>query len=328
MAAFPALPLFTDAFIGDTTHLNAEETGAYVMLLLTAWRTPTCCLPDDDVKLARSARVTIARWAKIKPTVMAFWTLKDGIYTQKRLTATRDGVSKRANAARENGKIGGRPKSLKDNDLDNPTGSCGVSGSKASISKTKTNVETLPQREPEGPVATRLDPDWELDQALFDAAIAQGLSRDRVPHEAGQFRDWHLDRGAVSFDWLAAWRRWCRNASQRDPHPQPPRRRSEPPMSSDTANLLRLAEKFRTEQSPGDASHAAGSGSDDDLIIVEVDDEDGGGEPGGGRGEDRDVPWQAGSPSRPSDALLRAAGQGGVDHRAAAALRRQRTPRA
>lgn len=42
------------------------------------------------------------------------------------------------------------------------------------------------------------------------------------------------------------------------------------------------------------------------------------------RGEDRGVAWASGGPSRPSDALLRAVGQGGHDSRAASHLRRRR----
>ncbi len=45
---------------------------------------------------------------------------------------------------------------------------------------------------------------------------------------------------------------------------------------------------------------------------------------GPGRGEDLGTPWQAGGASRPSDPLLRAAGQGGHDSRASSALRRRR----
>ena len=56
MAEFPYMRLWTDAFIGDTGHLSAAETGAYIMLLMCAWRTPGCCLPDDDKRLARLIR--------------------------------------------------------------------------------------------------------------------------------------------------------------------------------------------------------------------------------------------------------------------------------
>ena len=59
MAEFPALPLFTDALLGDTTHLDATEFGAYLLMLIVAWRSPDCALPDDDRYLARkSAQMT------------------------------------------------------------------------------------------------------------------------------------------------------------------------------------------------------------------------------------------------------------------------------
>lgn len=131
MSAYPSLPLFTDAFIADTSHLSAQETGAYLLLLMVAWRSPDCRLPDDDARLARYARVDRRTWLRIKGTVLEFWTLADGFWTQKRLSKERVIVSKRAEAARENGKHGGRPKSLIDNDQANPAGSAGVSGSKA-----------------------------------------------------------------------------------------------------------------------------------------------------------------------------------------------------
>jgi hypothetical protein len=51
LAEFPALPLFTDAYLGDTTHLSTFEHGAYLLLLIVSWRTPGCCVADDDALL-------------------------------------------------------------------------------------------------------------------------------------------------------------------------------------------------------------------------------------------------------------------------------------
>lgn len=110
MSAFPTLPLFTDAFIADTGHLSATETGAYLMLLMVAWRTSDCRLPDDDSRLAKWARVDLRTWRRIKATVMGFWTLADGAWSQKRLLKEREAVTKRAEAARSNGTVGGRSK--------------------------------------------------------------------------------------------------------------------------------------------------------------------------------------------------------------------------
>ncbi len=53
MAEFPKLPLWTDALIGDTYHLTPAQFGAYLRLLIVAWRRKGCDLPNDDVELGR-----------------------------------------------------------------------------------------------------------------------------------------------------------------------------------------------------------------------------------------------------------------------------------
>lgn len=89
MADFPALPLFTDAFLADTGHLDATETGAYLSLLMAAWRSPGCCLPDDPIRLARMARCDQRTWKRINAAVLSFWTKdEDGMLRQKRLSKT------------------------------------------------------------------------------------------------------------------------------------------------------------------------------------------------------------------------------------------------
>lgn len=86
MAEFPALPLFTDAILGDTQHLSQAEFGAYMLMLIVAWRSPSCSLPNDDQYLARITRST-RNWHQIKPAVMSFWKLgEDNQLRQKRLS--------------------------------------------------------------------------------------------------------------------------------------------------------------------------------------------------------------------------------------------------
>jgi len=53
MAKYPSMPLFPDAWIADTQHLTNEEQGVYFRLVMFAWRTPSCALPDDDRRLAK-----------------------------------------------------------------------------------------------------------------------------------------------------------------------------------------------------------------------------------------------------------------------------------
>lgn len=103
MADFPSLPLWTDAYLADTTHLTTEEHGAYLLLLIAAWRSPDCCLPDDDTRLARFVRATPRVWARLRPVMATFFTIEGGFWTQKRLSKERKYVTdvsqKRSKAA-------------------------------------------------------------------------------------------------------------------------------------------------------------------------------------------------------------------------------------
>lgn len=86
MAQHPMLPLWTDAYLGDTTHLTTIEHGAYLLLLIAMWRTPEKRLPKSDKLLARYARLTSGQWARIKPVLMPFFTEKGEFISQSRLT--------------------------------------------------------------------------------------------------------------------------------------------------------------------------------------------------------------------------------------------------
>lgn len=108
MAEFPALPLFTDAYLADTRHLTAEEHGAYLLLLMYAWRTRGCALRDDDRYLARVIGVSAYRWRRLKPVLMEFFTIEDGLWRQKKLTDVYRGVESRVQKNRMNGAKGGR----------------------------------------------------------------------------------------------------------------------------------------------------------------------------------------------------------------------------
>ena len=93
----PAIPLFGDAYLADTHHLSLEEHGAYLKLMMIAWRIEGCQLPDDDTRIARMLSVTVGRWMKLKPAVMAFWALENGCWKQGRLTKERKFVEEKMN---------------------------------------------------------------------------------------------------------------------------------------------------------------------------------------------------------------------------------------
>jgi len=225
MSAYPSLPLFTDAFIADTGHLSAQETGAYLMLMMVAWRSPDCRLADDDDRLARWARVDRRTWLRIKPTIMEFWTLEAGFWSQKRLSKEREFVSKRAEVNRKNGEQGGRPKSLKNNDLPNPAGSVRVSETKApnpspnptedSPSVPKGTSVPKPSKGTER--GSFIATDWEPSDADTAFALAELGSDAATAREREKFRNfWFSKSGADGRkrDWSATWRNWVMRAAE------------------------------------------------------------------------------------------------------------------
>jgi len=113
VAEFPALPFFTDAYLADTRHLTTEEHGAYLLLLMCAWRTRGCCLKDDDRLLARIAGVSPTRWRRLKPNLAEFFTVADGLWQQKKLSYVYDTVAKKVARNRTNGARGGRATAAK-----------------------------------------------------------------------------------------------------------------------------------------------------------------------------------------------------------------------
>lgn len=139
MAEFPSLPLFTDAYIADTVHLSTIEHGAYLLLLMTCWRSKECRLPNDDKYLCRVTRLRADQWRKMKPVIMEFFDITATHVTQKRLLKERTHVRKVVEQRRQAGLLGGRPKSLKDN---NTVKANGLVLSKQNESKPKAPTPT------------------------------------------------------------------------------------------------------------------------------------------------------------------------------------------
>lgn len=110
------MPYFGDAYMADTRHLTLEEHGAYHLLLLIAWRSPNCALPDDDKRIAQMLGVTPKKWAALKPVVMTFWTHTEHGWEQKRLTKERRWVDEKSRKNRDAANVRHNPKSLKTNE--------------------------------------------------------------------------------------------------------------------------------------------------------------------------------------------------------------------
>lgn len=159
MAEFPAMPFYTDAYLADTRHLTTEEHGAYLLLLMCAWRAQGCRLKDDDRQLARIAGMSSARWKRLRPALAEFFNISHGYWQQKKLIATHAAVAERVERNRVNGSKGGR-----------------ASARKRSVSKTASKCSSDASANDE---ATKSKPKSKKNSSqLADVALAAGLKED------------------------------------------------------------------------------------------------------------------------------------------------------
>lgn len=104
MAEFPAMRLWTDSYLADTTHLTTIEHGAYLLLLMAAWRGKSHTLPNDDKLLAKYSRLHIRQWRRIRPTLEPFFQIEGGLWLNGRLldeiASIRQQVAQRSDAGR------------------------------------------------------------------------------------------------------------------------------------------------------------------------------------------------------------------------------------
>lgn len=125
MSKAPAMPLYWDAYLADTTHLTTEEHGAYLLLLAAMWRR-NGSVPDDDRDNARILGLTPAKWRKVKArltqTVSGFH-VEGGTIWQEKLQKTWKNTQEKIDKNRENGARGGNAKHNKNNNLAQANGS-------------------------------------------------------------------------------------------------------------------------------------------------------------------------------------------------------------
>lgn len=109
------MPVFIGDYLADTTHLTTQQHGAYMLMLMTAWKMEGK-LPNDDEQLAAICRMNQEDWQKSKRLLLAFFSVSDGFITQKRLLDEFNKSQRNRNSKSENGKLGGRPKKQKESE--------------------------------------------------------------------------------------------------------------------------------------------------------------------------------------------------------------------
>lgn len=217
-----AIPLFADAYLADTMHLTTEEHGAYLLLLMAAWRFEDCSLPGDDKKLSRIAGLSPRKWDGIKDTILEFWTVDGDRIFQPRLRKERGYVLQKSESNRKNAE-----KRWSGQGTENKQ-----SGSYDRISDGNAPPPPPIEEEPNGShtphspppknskpakaAKIAMPPDWEPTDLSGD--VGEMLAQwppGRLKSEIAEFREYWIDDGAKRPGWDRTFRSRIRNIHDR-----------------------------------------------------------------------------------------------------------------
>lgn len=110
MAALPYMQFYVADYLADTTHLTAEEHGAYMLLLFSYWQTGKPLRID---RLATVARIPNERWPSVADTLSEFFHVTETHWVQFRVEADLEAVNSKVVTASNAGKASARAKALK-----------------------------------------------------------------------------------------------------------------------------------------------------------------------------------------------------------------------
>ena len=78
----PSLPLFTDKFIAETTHLDNIEVGIYIRLMCWYWTKKRALTEEEALRIASENNT---KNKQVKFVLKEFFKFVDGVYKHKRL---------------------------------------------------------------------------------------------------------------------------------------------------------------------------------------------------------------------------------------------------
>ena len=103
--------LFTEDFIAGTQALSNEEIGIYIRLLCWNWNKRCSGIPNEVMKYQRIANcISESEKESCEIVIKEFFVLVNNHYQNERQLQEYLFITKRMEASKQNGKLGGRPK--------------------------------------------------------------------------------------------------------------------------------------------------------------------------------------------------------------------------
>lgn len=160
MAALPYMQFYVADYLADTTHLTAEEHGAYMLLLFSYWQTGKPLRID---RLATVARIPNDRWPSVAETLSEFFHVTETHWVQFRVEADLEAVSSKVVTASNAGKASARAKALKKQQELNDRSTDVAYPLQQNVNHTDTDTDTDKNTKSSSPAADDLFPKfWTL----------------------------------------------------------------------------------------------------------------------------------------------------------------------
>ncbi len=99
------MPLYVSDYLSGTMHLNIEQHGAYMLLLMASWKCGAR-LPSDPAQLQAITRMTPQKWKSNEPILRAFFHVIPGFWVHDRVKMEIDKAVKNTEARAASGKKG------------------------------------------------------------------------------------------------------------------------------------------------------------------------------------------------------------------------------
>jgi uncharacterized protein YdaU (DUF1376 family) len=203
----------------DTGHLSLLEHGVYRQLIDWYYLNESCIPTETELVFRRLCARTEEERNAVLVVLSEFFSAGESGYSHRRCDAEISSYKAKADRARDNGKLGGRPKKTKEVISGNRDQTQTKANHKPITNNQSISDAAAPQDAP--PTASpkkarRLADDWVLPQAWGKWALGERKDwvADDVRKCADRFADyWHSKPGreACKLDWEATWRNWVRN---------------------------------------------------------------------------------------------------------------------
>lgn len=103
MAALPYIQIYIADYLADTSHLNAAQHGAYLLLIFNYWQRGKP-LNNANERLTNVARMSNDEWADAKPILSEFFKINGDEWFHTRIERDLLAVNAKSGKAREAGK--------------------------------------------------------------------------------------------------------------------------------------------------------------------------------------------------------------------------------